>query len=1274
MISDFDTSANGKNNLPSITTHSLEDALTFEGTPFLKDHGFQDITVLPGSVYLELAAQKYIRQFGERPTTFRDVSFDRIFLVPKQKSHSLTVHLEQTHGLVNVYFNDPDNIPQEEAYAKLVITHDSQSGASKYLDIAGLQDSLQEQMDGEMLYSDLLKNGNQYGPLFKVLGSIAKDESQALAEVILTPGLTKELSDYFFHPVLMDACVQVLAAIKKDLGKTFILKGYHSINVFKSPDKDFYCHAIVSRNQDLADIKAYDTEGNLLMEALGVTFEYLENNTKPSSPSQLINVAATFTADPVKESLVFWGDKLGLPFSIDIAPYNQVFQQLLDPTSLFYKEGLNVIALNLEDWADTRHSLEPQFEGEKLTQIFDGKELYRLPNGLEIAHLNKYETEYVFTEIFLDKSYLKHGITLNDGDVVFDIGANIGLFTLFVNQQCNDPHVYSFEPSPQVYELLEANARLYGRYSKTFNVGVSDKTKEAEFTFYEKSSVFSSFNADEDLDRDAIRAVVHNMVKDSISEDPEALEQFVDEMMKGRTESKNFTCQLISISEFIDEQSIDCIDLLKVDAEKSELEIINGIRDEHWNLIKQIVLEVHDTEGSVINEIRTILTNKGFEFHIEEETYLHNSGLFNIFAVRPDKVVNEAFAVPKTQIEENINTLLETLSGATKRTKNPFLLISCPPSPGILANSVTSKIYNELQNTLMTGLQRLDNVYGVDHQSITRQYPVEEYFDQQQNELGHIPYTEEYFSAMGSVVARKLRSLKSNPFKVIALDCDNTLWKGVVGEDGVEGIVLSEGHLFLQEFMRKQVDDGMLICLVSKNNERDVKEVFSHRADMLLTMDNIVSTRINWEPKSENLTSLAKELNLGLDSFIFLDDNPMECAEVKANCPGVMALQVPSKSEDIGHFLKHVWAFDHLKITEEDRLRTKMYHQNIQREQYRNISLTLEDFIKGLNLQISLNEYQEKDLPRISQLTQRTNQFNFTTVRRSEADIQDLIESGKLELFTVRVSDRFGDYGLVGLAMYSMVYEALQVDTMLLSCRVLGKGVEHQMIRELGEISNKKGYTLVRIPFSSSNKNEPALKFLRSIGSEYEAASKGESVFDLPTDHARELKYQAPSQPSDIGKKGTVSSAISGRLGDDILQEIANELNSANGIIKMIKASQESHSITGREEVSTDNYNEVEKKILQIWQKVLDIQGINNQDNFFEIGGTSLKGVQVIAMINNEFQRNVSIVSLFENPTISSLSEMLNPGQQKKELAATTSKDRGKRRRSKKIARRRSRN
>jgi FkbH-like protein len=302
-----------------------------------------------------------------------------------------------------------------------------------------------------------------------------------------------------------------------------------------------------------------------------------------------------------------------------------------------------------------------------------------------------------------------------------------------------------------------------------------------------------------------------------------------------------------------------------------------------------------------------------------------------------------------------------------------------------------------------------------------------------------------------------------------------------------------------------QRDAGMLVCLCSKNNEEDVWSVFEKNPGMVLKREHFASSRINWQPKSENLRSLSAELRLGMDSFIFLDDSSVECAEIEARCPEALTLQLPRQNTDFKRFLSHVWAFDHLKITEEDRKRSDFYARNAEREQLSAQSMRLEDFLAGLELELEFLPLTRAELPRVAQITQRTNQFNFTSVRRTENEVEQLCLAGNAECLVIRLRDRFGDYGLVGAMIFTRRPGLLDVDNVLLSCRALGRRVEHRMLSHLGRIAQKEGRENVRINFVPTPKNQPARDFLESIGTIIEAANGVPCQIDFESGRIAEL-------------------------------------------------------------------------------------------------------------------------------------------------------------------------
>ena len=348
-------------------------------------------------------------------------------------------------------------------------------------------------------------------------------------------------------------------------------------------------------------------------------------------------------------------------------------------------------------------------------------------------------------------------------------------------------------------------------------------------------------------------------------------------------------------------------------------------------------------------------------------------------------------------------------------------------------------------------VSEMPNVYTISSTLPLQRYSVIDYYDPHSYVLGHIPYTTDWYAAVGTTIFRTIFNLTRTPLKAIVLDCDNTLWEGVCAEVGPSGVHVSPPYRALQQFMVDQMNAGKLLCLCSKNNEADVLAVFDERSDLSIKREHIVSWRINWKSKSENIKSLAKELNLGLDSFIFIDDNPVDCADVRINAPDVLTLQVPPNSSLIPSFLEHVWSFDSISFTNEDRNRTRMYQENVKRQRFQAQTISLKDFINGLQLRIEMAAASDEDLARASQLTLRTNQFNFTTIRRHENEIRDLLRSEGFKCQVVHVADRFGDYGLVGVVLYEILLDRFKVDTFLLSCRVLGRGVEHAVLSRLGQ-------------------------------------------------------------------------------------------------------------------------------------------------------------------------------------------------------------------------------
>lgn len=262
---------------------------------------------------------------------------------------------------------------------------------------------------------------------------------------------------------------------------------------------------------------------------------------------------------------------------------------------------------------------------------------YTLPNQMEIAYQSRVEVDFFYKDIFEHEIYLQNGITLKDGYCIFDVGANIGFFTMYVHQKCRPAAVYSFEPAPPLFEILSRNASRYAEHAKLFNFGLSNATRSASFTFYPNSSGMSSFYGDEREEKEALRAIMVNQWRKGMEQMEQVLEH-ADDLLEERFRSEAFECQLKTLSDVVREHEVKRIDLLKIDVQKSELDVLLGIADGDWEKIQQIVLEVHDLEGR-LEVVTQLLAQHDFKVTVVQDQMYEGSVLYNLFATRRSNLV-----------------------------------------------------------------------------------------------------------------------------------------------------------------------------------------------------------------------------------------------------------------------------------------------------------------------------------------------------------------------------------------------------------------------------------------------------------------------------------------------------------------------------------------------------------------------------------------------------------------------------------------------------------
>jgi FkbH-like protein len=352
-------------------------------------------------------------------------------------------------------------------------------------------------------------------------------------------------------------------------------------------------------------------------------------------------------------------------------------------------------------------------------------------------------------------------------------------------------------------------------------------------------------------------------------------------------------------------------------------------------------------------------------------------------------------------------------------------------------------------------------------------------------------------------VAHIASSLRKSPKKVLALDLDNTLWGGVIGDDGLDGIELgdtsSRGEAFkaFQAYVASLKDRGVLLAVCSKNDHERAAEAFQKHPEMVLRLSDFVSFKANWNPKSDNLRQMAVELELGLDSFVFVDDNPAEVEIVRQFAPEVTTILLGPDPADYRAKLEDCRLFEPRSITAEDAQRTAQYQRESERKVLLDSATDMDGYLRSLEMEGAIAPFQRADVPRIAQLINKSNQFNLTTRRRSEAEVAALVDEKGHDCFTIRLKDRFGDHGLIAVVICAARETTLEVDTWLMSCRVLKRQVEEETVNEIVRLALERGSARVRGVYLPTAKNDMVRDLYERMGFSLAGERDGRREFEL---------------------------------------------------------------------------------------------------------------------------------------------------------------------------------
>ena len=444
---------------------------------------------------------------------------------------------------------------------------------------------------------------------------------------------------------------------------------------------------------------------------------------------------------------------------------------------------------------------------------------------------------------------------------------------------------------------------------------------------------------------------------------------------------------------------------------------------------------------------------------------------------------------------DRVTTQFESWFEAFRRATAANLIVhslEVPPIPvkGVLdsqAEDTQAAAIQQVNRNLRKLAGRFRSIYILDYEGLVARHGRQQWGDERKWLTVRLPIAATHLVDMAREWMRFLAPLTGKTAKAVVVDLDNTLWGGTIGEDGLAGIQAGAEHpggayQALQKALLDLSQRGILLAVCSKNNPEDGLSGLAEHPGMLLRPENFAALRINWNEKPHNLREIAAELNIGLDSIAFLDDNPVERQAVREQLPEVMVLELPGDPIEYAGAVRDYPAFERLALSEEDRHRNHYYAAERQRSALEQTFTSREDFYRSLEQVAEIERVQPLTLSRIAQLTQKTNQFNLTTKRYTEQQISDLSKCPGWQVLSIRVKDRYADNGLVGIAITHDAGDTCTVDTFLLSCRVIGRTVETALLSYLADRARERGAKNLEGWFIPTKKNAPAKNFYRDHG------------------------------------------------------------------------------------------------------------------------------------------------------------------------------------------------
>ncbi len=667
---------------------------------------------------------------------------------------------------------------------------------------------------------------------------------------------------------------------------------------------------------------------------------------------------------------------------------------------------------------------------------------------------------------------------------------------------------------------------------------------------------------------------------------------------------------------------------------QTKIGLIELLEKEPCSLPTKLRHKIMVTGTFSIDSIRSRLSSlcERYQFPYEVETLNHDS--MNIFLADQNSALNnnkiniimlrEQDLIDKSPVKPNkLNDFINALLYSFSLKQSHFFLCLCPS----YSNHHDSK---DCRDSIKE-LDQHENITLINLDFLTSGLKDSEIYDPIADREAQVPYKTHFDNLVSTHVLKKIYAYYHNSFKVIIVDCDDTLWTGICGEDPIDNIVISDANILLQKKLRALRESGFLICICSRNHEEDVRTMFSNHPDMILSESDITAWQVNWDEKSSNLRALSNTLNLPVSSFIFIDDNPIEISNVENTLSDILSIQFTNDAKELKRVLDNIWAFDKKRTATQAAERNEWYSTHIKRENDKANFNNIDDFIKNLNIEINISKATEADISRLVELSHRVTQFNFTNRKFDVHELRTLINDGKkTHIFKVNLTDKYGDYGLVGF-MVIKISEHTTIESFLLSCRALNRHVEEKMLCHLVDFAKNLNISSIILRFKQTSRNSPAKLFIETLNGDLRYINETEIALTIDT--KTKLIFSRNLRTSTSSKKPI----------KHIQNGPGNLLIDKKSMFELLDLTADTYSFN-KDSINQNNSGTINTNddLHNIWEEVLDLNSIDDSDNFFHLGGNSLSALRLLSHICDYFKVDIKLYEIFEHPTFFDLLNLIH--------------------------------